>query len=410
MALRVFAVIWGALVLTLLLFGLLVAALDPTPPKGAVIAAERTVIERQIALVAGQKGAASALEFWSAIAPAHPGIIVAEDPACADATSIRLAQGGCLAVTATEAPSRFLEGFRILLLPLSVGVAVSAGAALLLSRHLTRPIRTVNAALQRLASGDLDSRIGNVLDGSSGELAQLGEAFDHAADRLQKLSEGQRRLFNELSHEIRSPLARLRAAVGLLEVSPDRLAEMLRQIETDIVRLDTLVHDILTLARLDSAAVQPVFADLDLVDILEPMLSDANFEGETRSVALTYDGPASLPLMGNAELLHRALENVIRNALFHSPDGSTVEVQTNVEANRLNIYISDQGPGVPDVDKRRLFEPFFRPTKASSTVGTGLGLAISARAVASHGGMIDLLDNLPQGLRVRIALPARQPS
>lgn len=406
MALRVFIVIWGALVLTILLFGTLVAAWDPAPPKGAMMAAERVVIERQLALVANRDGAAAALALWSTIAPAYPGVAVAADPACTGNPPIRDAAGVCLAITVTDLPSRFLEGLRILLLPLLVGFAVSAAAALLLSRHLTRPIRTVNAALQRLASGDLDSRIGSALDVSSGELARLGDAFDHAADRLQKLSEGRRRLFNDLSHEIRSPLARLRAAVGLLEVSPDRLAELQRQIETDILRLDALVSDILTLARFDSTETLPAHARLDLVDILEPILSDANFEGQPRGVVVNYDGPENLELAGTAELLHRALENVIRNALSHSPEGGRVSVQAVAGSEGLRIDISDEGPGVPDADKPRILEPFFRLSDVAATGGTGLGLAIAARAVAAHCGTIDLYDNVPHGLCVRVSLPA----
>lgn len=403
MAFRVFIVIWGALVLTLLLFSMLVAALDPTPPKGAISVAERMVIERQLALVAERDGIAGALAFWSDISAAHPGITVARDTACAAAPGSL--PSACLMVTGENVSSRFLEGLGILFLPLSVGFAISAGAALLLSRHLSRPIRTVNAALQRLAAGDLDSRIGSALDGSSHELARLGDAFDHAADRLQKLSEGQKRLFNDLSHEIRSPLARLQAAVGLLEVSPDRLAEMLRQLETDIVRLDTLVRDILTLARLDSSEAGGAFETIDLVDILEPILSDANFEGQVRNVSANYAGPSRLPFSGNAELLHRAIENVVRNALTHSPPGGEVAVLAAADSGAIVIEIADEGQGVPEAEKPRLFDPFVRLPNAAPRGGTGLGLAIAARTVAAHGGTIRLTDNLPTGLRVRITLP-----
>jgi two-component system, OmpR family, sensor kinase len=406
MTLRVFVVIWGALVLTLLLFGLVVAALDPTPPKGARAAAETSVLERQLGLIAGRDGSVAALQFWQDIAPAHPGLTVAIDPACVALSSIAAADGACLVLTNSAPRSPFLEGLQILSLPLLVGVVVSAAAALLLSQHLTRPIRTVNAALQRLAAGDLDTRIGVSLDHSGGELARLGNAFDHAADRLQTLSDGQRRLFNDLSHEIRSPLARLRAAVGLLEVSPDRLEEMLGQIETDIVRLDRLVRDILTLARFGSTETRQTFARIDLIEILEPIISDANFEGELRGITVTFDGPPLLPLNGSAELLHRAIENVIRNALAHSPNGAVVAVSAHTNGATLAIDIVDQGPGVPLADRTRLLEPFFKLPDPSAKAGTGLGLAIAARAIAAHDGSIDLMDNLPSGLRVRLSLPA----
>lgn len=406
MTLRVFIVIWGALVLTLLLFGTLVAALDPIPPKGARMQAETGVLKRQLGIVAARDGSAAAMEFWNGISPAHPGMTVALTPVCTAPSAIPSADGPCLVLTNTAQQSRFLEGLQILSLPLLVGVVVSAAAAFWLSQHLTRPIRTVNAALQRLASGDLDTRIGQALDGSGGELARLGTAFDHAADRLQSLSEGQRRLFNDLSHEIRSPLARLRAAVGLLEVSPDQLEEMLGQIETDIVRLDRLVRDILTLARYGSGETRQAFEAIDLIDILEPILSDANFEGQPRGIAVSFTGPSRLPLQGSAELLHRAIENVIRNALAHSPVGAEVAVSAKTSGVSLILDIADRGPGVPQAERSRLFEPFFKLPGPSANAGTGLGLAIAGRAVAAHAGSIELLDAASGGLLVRILLPS----
>lgn len=405
MTLRVVIVIWGALVLTLFLFGTLVAALDPTPPKGARAAAETGVLERQLGLVASRDGSAAALAFWDGISPAHPGMAVALDSICATPAAIPSADGPCLVLSNTAQQSRFLEGLQILSLPLLVGVAVSAAAAFWLSQHLTRPIRTVNAALQRLASGDLDTRIGDTLDHSGGELARLGIAFDHAADRLQSLSDGQRRLFNDLSHEIRSPLARLRAAVGLLEISPDRLEEMLGQIETDIIKLDRLVRDILTLARYGSVETRLAFEPIDLIEILEPILSDANFEGQPRGIGVSFSGPPRLPLTGSAELLHRAIENVVRNALAHSPDGAVVAVSARTSGHTLTIDIADQGSGVPQTEKSRLFQPFYKLPSPSAQAGTGLGLAIAARAIAAHGGSIELLDAASDGLLVRFNFP-----
>jgi len=404
---RLFIVIWGALALTLLLFGMLIGVFELAPPDDVRLAIERDAVVRQLTEIARREGAGAALEHWAAIASAYPGLGVWQDADCGAQTTIVDSDGHCLSVQTLPESNRLLLGLLLILRPLLLGFLVSAGAALLLSRHLTAPIHKVGQALQRLASGDLETRVGDTLKSSGPEMIRLGAAFDHAAERLQKLSDGQRRLFNDLSHEIRSPLARLRAAVGLLEVNPDRLAEMLRQIETDIVRLDDLVSDILTLARFDSAATRPAFALLDLIDILEPILSDANFEGQPAGVEVSYDGPGQLDVTGNAELLHRALENVIRNALAHSPDRSKVLVSARAEGTILTIDVADQGIGVADADKAHMLDPFVKLTNPARQGGTGLGLAIADRAIALHGGNIRLLDNVPRGLLVRITLPNR---
>ena len=146
---------------------------------------------------------------------------------------------------------------------------------------------------------------------------------------------------------------------------------------------------------------------LDLIDILEPILSDANFEGQPAGVEVSYDGPGQLDVTGNAELLHRALENVIRNALAHSPDRSKVLVSARAEGTILTIDVADQGIGVADADKAHMLDPFVKLTNPARQGGTGLGLAIADRAIALHGGNIRLLDNVPRGLLVRITLPNR---
>ncbi|MDZ4309260.1 MAG: ATP-binding protein [Cypionkella sp.] len=277
--------------------------------------------------------------------------------------------------------------------------------AIFLSRWLTSPMRGISQGLKAIAAGHLETRISAKLKTSNRELQDLGRDFDFAAERLQTLAEGRTRLFHDISHEIRSPLARLRAAVGLIEVSPARGASLAGRMEGDISRLDHLVNEILTLARLERGEILGGLQTFDLLDLVENIIADANFEGRARNVTVAYSGVKTLNLMGNPELLHRACENIIRNALSHSPEGGLVQVTGQQIGEAVVLEVADEGPGVPEENLKNIFAPFVRVDKEMRSAGIGLGLAIASGALISHGGTIVARNRHPNGLVIKICIP-----
>ena len=407
MIVRVFAFIWGATLLTLVLFSALIAFVDLSPPDDVRRRAETELLVRDLGLVYAKGGPEGARSHWRTIAPAHPRFRLDEDPACDDPASIGVAERGCLRLLRPVSAGERVAVVEPIVLPLLIGALVSSVMAIGLSRWLTRPLRHVSRGLRAIAGGRLDTRILEGLRTSSGEMRDLGRDFDIAAERLQILSEGRDRLFHDISHEIRSPLARLRAAVGLIEVNPARAASLAARMEGDIARLDRLVDEILTLARFERGGTLGVREALDLVDLVEDVIADANFEGRPREVTVRYRGPDTLRLTGDPELLHRACENLVRNALSHSPRGGSVSVEGSRNGDDVVLEIADEGPGVPDAELKRIFNPFVRGDGVVASRGVGLGLAIASSAVRSHGGDITARNRARGGLSIRIAVPVR---
>ena len=408
MALRIFAVIWGALLLTLVLFGAFIAALDWLPPEGARRDVELRVLSRQMSELARDGGVDRALGIWAALAPAHDGFTVAADPSCRAEGAIRDGSGACLVVRDDRASpaGSLLAKFEPMVVPLGLGAVIAAVAAILMSQWLSRPIRIVSRGLKTLAGGDLGTRLRRDLHTSNRELAELGAAFDDAATHLQTLSQERQRLFHDISHEIRSPLARLRVVVELLETDPRRHAAMLGQMETDIRRLDQLIEEILTLARYEKAEAPLRIEPVDLVELIEPIVADAAFEGRDRTVRVDLEGAEALGIDGDAELLHRTFENIIRNAVKHSPAGGRVAVRVVGAPRGATVAVEDEGHGVAPEDLSRLFAPFVRVGPTRETAGTGLGLAIAHRAVALHGGRMTAANRPGGGLTMTVELPS----
>ncbi|MFP5407107.1 MAG: sensor histidine kinase, partial [Gammaproteobacteria bacterium] len=222
----------------------------------------------------------------------------------------------------------------------------------------------------------------------------------------------QRRLLHDVSHELRSPLARLHAAIGLARQNPARAAAMMERIEREAQRIDRLVGELLTLARLEggesAAGMQPV----DLVELLAEVARDTGFEARAQDRDVHFDAPVSLAaksrmmIEGRAEWLQRAFENVIRNAVRHTPAGSAVQVRLDsAPGATVAIEIADSGAGVPADELESIFEPFNRGRRPPEAAGHGLGLAIARRAVAAHGGSIVASNREAGGLLVTIVLP-----
>ena len=184
---------------------------------------------------------------------------------------------------------------------------------------------------------------------------------------------------------------------------------MQAQMEKDIDRLDSHVEEILMLARSEAEPGRLRREPLDLMDLIEPILADAELEGRRKSITIRHHGPEHLPVAGDPDLLHRAVENVIRNALKFAPAGSVIGIDCSATGDTVEVQISDQGPGVAHADLARIFEPYVRVSADSRKHGGGLGLAIAARAIAAHGGDISAERGAESGLRVRLRLPRRSP-
>ncbi len=289
--------------------------------------------------------------------------------------------------------------------PLIATFFVSLICAVLLARYFSRPIRNLRDAFEAAASGNLQARIGDSMGKRRDELADLGHDFDRMAERLDSLITAQRRLLHDVSHELRSPLARLQAAIGLVRQSPDKLEATVDRIERESGRIDHLVGELLTLSRLEAGVMGAMDEEIPLGDLLVDIVEDARFEAETRQQAVVFESACEVMLRGQPELLHRAVENVVRNALKHTPSGKRIGVICRLDGATLRLSVLDEGPGVAESELDGIFDPFFRGSGAQGTDGHGLGLAIARRVIQAHGGAI-MASNRPEGgLCVEMTLP-----
>lgn len=282
------------------------------------------------------------------------------------------------------------------------GALAALAASALLAWYLARPIRNLRWAFRAAAEGRLDTRVAPLMRGRRDEIADLGGDFDAMAQQLQKLVAAQRRLLHDVSHELRSPLARLQAAIGLVRQDPARLDASLERIEREVARLDALVGEVLTLARLESGTAQGAPETVDLADLVANIVADARFEAEAKGRRVELDSVEQLSVSGRAELLHRAVENVVRNAVRHTAAGSAVSVVLSNAHGKASLTVRDHGPGVAAEHLEHIFEPFYRVGGA----GFGLGLAIARHAVVAHGGSMRAHNAPGGGLQVELELPS----
>ncbi|HEY5899272.1 MAG TPA: ATP-binding protein [Burkholderiales bacterium] len=289
---------------------------------------------------------------------------------------------------------------------IGIGLITSLAFSAFLAWYLSRPIRSLRWAFDSAAAGKLETRVRPLMGKRRDEIADLGTDFDRMAQQLQNLIYAQRRLLHDVSHELRSPLARMQAAVGLVRQDPAKLEGSLERIERETARLDEMVGEILTLARLEGGTAPPAKETIDFAHLVASIAEDARFEAEAgkRRVGLAIHGDASL--VGNAALLHRAVENVVRNALRFTPENSAVEVDLRTTSQHAVLGVTDSGPGIPPNELDKVFVPFYRGAGADSA-GFGLGLAIAQRAVEAHGGTIRAENVAGGGLRVEIKLPLK---
>lgn len=294
-----------------------------------------------------------------------------------------------------------------------IGIISSGLVCYLLAGYLVKPVVRLREAAQKLAAGDLTARAGGGT-GRGDEISQLVGDFDTMAERLEKLVNAQARLLNDISHELRSPLARINVALALARQRSGREAEaFLDRMDLESERLNELVGRLLTIARLDSGGEGIQKQEVDLGELIQEIAEDADFEAQGRGSHVIASIRNACVVEGNPSLLHSAIENVVRNAARYTADGSSVEVSLEEDrrgiAPEAIIRVNDSGPGVPEDALEKMFLPFYRidDARGRQTGGVGLGLAITQRAVKTHGGTVRARNRNRKegGLTVEIRLP-----
>jgi len=227
------------------------------------------------------------------------------------------------------------------------------------------------------------------------------------AGQIHNLVHAQQRLLHDVSHELRSPLARIQAAIGLAQQQPEKIMAMMERIERESQRISDLVGELLVLSRLEAGVSGSESHDFDIGGLLDDIVENARFEAEQYGVVIRYDGIEETVVKGRSELLHRAIENVLRNALQHCKKGGEVAVIVRFDTGkrRLQVAVYDQGSGVAESDLAAIFEPFFRSGDRGKADSIGLGLAIAYRAIEAHAGRIQASNRPQGGLRIEINIP-----
>lgn len=281
-----------------------------------------------------------------------------------------------------------------------------------LAHHLTTPIMRLQTAARKLAEGDLRVRVGEEVAARRDEISDLGRDFDFMAERIETLMTTLRRFLRDVSHELRSPLARINVALELArQRSSPEAAGYLERIERETGRLNEQVGQLLTLARLESGTATIAREPVDLAPLLREIAEDADFEARSRNCSVRLFEARQVTVAGSMGLLRSALENVVRNAVRHT--GEDTEVEISLEEKRENnashalIRVLDHGEGIPDAELGRLLTPHYRVVDESAreTGGTGIGLAITERAIKLHGGSVTMANSEGGGLLVEITIP-----
>ena len=295
------------------------------------------------------------------------------------------------------------RGFLLLL-----AVILSAAASLFLARAFSRPVRQLRQATRSLADGNFSSRVASSVGKRSDELGLLARDFDLMADNVERSIGQQAELSRNVSHELRSPLARLRVALELARGKAGELAEFER-IDRETERIDALIGNILSYTRLDSIRNQGR-ATVDLQEVLADVVDDVNFEyrssgSDQPPIELAAD--QSAVLLVHADSVRSAIENIVRNAARHTQPGTEVRVALQKDDDgTVRISVADRGNGVAQDDLEKIFEPFYRSKKSATNGGSGLGLAIAKRAMELNGGRVTAYNNPHGGLTIDITLPA----
>ncbi len=290
---------------------------------------------------------------------------------------------------------------------IAVSILIAGVVCYLLGLYLTLPLKKLQSTVKAFAEGDFEARVSPELMKRRDELAELGREFDHMAERIAGLISSQKRLLADISHEVRSPLARLTVALELARKhSNGRAALALDRIEQESERVNKLVGHLLALTRLESGAERVPPETVVFEDLVQQVVDDAAFEAKPRGREVRALHLEKCRVRGSLDLLRSAVENVIRNGIRYTAPGTAVEVTLNWRLDTAVLNVRDHGPGVPAPDLEHIFEPFYRVSEARERAsgGVGLGLSIAERTVKLHGGNIRA-ENMPDGLQVTVELP-----
>jgi signal transduction histidine kinase len=281
-----------------------------------------------------------------------------------------------------------------------------------LAYHIASPIHSIQSTARRVAQGDLKARVPSFVSRRFDELAALAKDFDSMVHRLDSLIQTQKKLLNSVSHELRSPLARINLSLALLRTrfSADS-DDLFQRLDRDVERIDLLMGQLLTLSRLEAGFSSAEREDVDFAQLVEEVAADGNFEAQAlgKSVSLQTTGSIVLP-DADPHALRSAFENIIRNAVRFTPPGGDVQIVLEIDRSAPEplalLSVRDNGPGVPEDSLQAIFQPFYRINgDAAATGGNGLGLAIASEAIRLHGGTIRAQNLQPTGLEIIIQLP-----
>jgi two-component system, OmpR family, sensor histidine kinase CpxA len=299
-------------------------------------------------------------------------------------------------------------GFSGIVLRWSVPFLVSGFICYLLTRYLTAPVLRLREASQHLAAGDLSTRAAAGMERRRDELGSLVRDFNAMAGRIEELVSRQRQLIYDISHELRSPLARLNVALDLARQRKGS-DPAFDHMEQDLERLNEMIERLLTVAKLDPSATPVSMAQVDLTELVSQIVRSAEFELQERGGSIRLSSQGQYFVQGNAQLLHSAVENVVRNAVRYTGAGNSVDVRLEPAGApaMVRILVRDYGIGVPESELAKIFQPFYRVAddRNRETGGTGLGLAIADRVIRIHSGTISARNAAPSGLVVEIRLP-----
>lgn len=278
--------------------------------------------------------------------------------------------------------------------------------ASVLAWSISHPIKLLLEHLKRAADGDLQTRVSPKIGSGHDEFSDLGEAFDLMAIRLNNMIKSQSNMLHHVSHELRSPLARIQMAVGLVMQNPKKMQDCMQRVELEAIRMEKMIAELLEIFRLESGMQKLRRTEVDMVTLLKGIISDVQFERQDARIRLVLP-QSEVIVLGHLELLHRAIENVIRNAVkYGPPEGEvTVELQISTRTGEVVVEVQDQGRGVAQQELLQIFKPFVRGRETTQIEGHGIGLAITKHIVEAHGGFVKAANLNPAGFMLRIHLP-----